>query len=109
MSKKILEKVHKSVTNAYTKGIVNLSTMQKFDKLCMIDSHHMLPEEITYIRKNIAKVTQSEFAKLLNISASTVAKWEIGNKHPQGAALKLLSLIENKGINFYLKTFSVHR
>jgi putative transcriptional regulator len=108
MSKQTLEKTHKSVIHAYKKGIVNLSTMQKFDKLCMIDSHPLLPEKITYIRKSIAKVTQSEFAKLLNISASTVAKWEIGNKHPQGAALKLLSLIENKGIDFYLKTFSMH-
>lgn len=107
MSNKILEKIHRSVTSAYEKGIVDLPTMQKFDKLCMIDSHPMLPKEIVHIRKDIAKVTQPEFAKLLNISSSTVAKWETGNKNPQGTALKLLNLIERKGIDFYLKTFAI--
>ncbi|MCC2625706.1 MAG: transcriptional regulator [Burkholderiales bacterium] len=107
MSNKILTKIHKSVTSAYKKGIVDLTTMQKFDKLCMIDIHPMLPAEILNIRKNIAKVTQPDFAKLLGISLSTVAKWETGNKHPQGTSLKLLSLIERKGIDFYLKTFAI--
>ncbi|SRR6185437_597266 len=107
MDNKILTKIHKSVTNAYKKGIVDLTTMQKFDKLCMIDTHPMLPEEILHIRKDIAKVTQPDFAKLLGISSSTVAKWEAGNKHPQGTSLKLLNLIERKGIDFYLKTFAI--
>jgi putative transcriptional regulator len=107
MSKKILEKVHKSVTKAYKKKIIDLSTMQKFDKLCMIDSHPMCPEEIVHIRKDIAGVTQLEFAKLLSITPSTVAKWETGNKNPRGTSLKLLNLIERKGIDFYLRTFSL--
>lgn len=107
MSNKILEKVHRSVTSAYKKGLVDLTTMQKFDKLCMIDNHPMHPEEIINIRKNITRTTQPEFAKLLNISPSTVAKWETGNKHPRGTALKLLNLLERKGIDFYLKTFSL--
>jgi DNA-binding transcriptional regulator YiaG len=25
-------------------------------------------------------------------------KWELGEKHPQGASLKLLSLVEKKGL-----------
>jgi putative transcriptional regulator len=29
---------------------------------------------------------------------SLVSKWERGEKHPQGASLKLLSLIEKKGL-----------
>ena len=103
---KILEKIHNSVSRGYKKGIVDLSTMQKFDKLCMINAHPIKPEEIQHIRKDIAKVSQPEFAKLLSISPSTVAKWEIGDKKPSGTALKLLMLIEKKGIDFYLNTFS---
>lgn len=38
----------------------------------------MKPEEIVHIRKDIAKVTQPEFAKLLSVSLSTVTKW--GNR-----------------------------
>jgi putative transcriptional regulator len=31
-------------------------------------------------------------------NASLVSKWERGEKHPQGASLKLLSLVEKKGL-----------
>jgi putative transcriptional regulator len=35
---------------------------------------------------------------MLNTSLSTVQKWEIGEKHPSGPSLKLLSLLDRKGI-----------
>ena len=104
---RILKEIHESVTRGYKAGVVNLETMQKYDKLCMIDSHMMKPEEIQNIRKNIAKVTQPEFAKILSVSPSTIAKWETGNKKPSGLALKVLNLIERKGIDFYLQTFAI--
>jgi len=104
---KILNNIHDAVTGFYKAGVVNLSTMQKYDKLCLIDSHEMKPEEIQHIRKDIAGVSQPDFAKLLSISSSTVAKWETGNKKPTSTALKLLNLIERKGIDFYLKTFAI--
>ena len=106
MSNRALKELHESVNEAYHAGVVDLSTMQKFDKLCMIESHAMRPDEIQHIRKDIAKVTQPEFAKLLSISPSTVAKWETGNKKPTGTALKLLTLIERKGIEYYLNAFA---
>jgi putative transcriptional regulator len=34
----------------------------------------------------------------LNTSPSTVQKWEQGQKHPNGASLKLLNLIDRKGL-----------
>jgi putative transcriptional regulator len=34
----------------------------------------------------------------LNISISTVQKWEIGEKNPSGIALKLLNIVERKGL-----------
>jgi putative transcriptional regulator len=39
------------------------------------------------------------FAAILNISLSTVQKWEIGQKRPTGAALKLLHLVRKKGLD----------
>ena len=53
MMSRILKEIHESVTKGYEAGIVNLDTMQKFDKLCMIDSHSMQPQEIQNIRKEI--------------------------------------------------------
>lgn len=81
MRNRALKEIHESMTQAYLAGIVDLDTMKKYDKLCMIDSHDMNPPEIQYIRKNIAKVTQLEFATILGVSPSTVAKWETGKKN----------------------------
>jgi DNA-binding transcriptional regulator YiaG len=42
--------------------------------------------------------SQAVFAAYLNASISTVQKWEIGEKKPSGAAARLLSVIERKGL-----------
>lgn len=43
---------------------------------------------------------QAVFATFLNMSVSTVQKWEspAAGKHPSGAAAKLLQLVETKGV-----------
>jgi putative transcriptional regulator len=43
-------------------------------------------------------VSQPVFARYLNTSASTVKKWEAGDKQPSGMALKLLSIVEKHGL-----------
>jgi putative transcriptional regulator len=52
----------------------------------------------------MAKMSQSVFAAWLNVSVSTVQKWEspTANKHPSGAAAKLLQMVETKGIESLL-------
>jgi putative transcriptional regulator len=55
------------------------------------------PEEIKRIR-TASRVSQAVFAALLNTSVSTVQKWEIGQKRPTGTALKLLHLVQKKGL-----------
>ena len=48
------------------------------------------------------KLSQTVLASVLNTSASTVRKWEIGEKHPSGPSLKLLSLLDRKGLDAVL-------
>ena len=45
-------------------------------------------------------MSQAVFAGFLNVTTSTVQKWEseASGKHPGGAAAKLLQLIDKKGI-----------
>jgi putative transcriptional regulator len=38
------------------------------------------------------------FAAYLNTSPSMVQKWEQGQKHPNGPSLKLLNLVDRKGL-----------
>ncbi len=42
------------------------------------------------------------FAAYLNTSISTVQKWERGDKSPNGISLKLLNLVESKGLEVLL-------
>lgn len=58
------------------------------------------PERVAQIRTKKAKMSQSVFAGFLNVTTSTVQKWEspASGKHPGGTAAKLLQIIEKKGI-----------
>ena len=43
-------------------------------------------------------LSQAAFAMYLNIGKNQVSEWERGIKKPSGAALKLLTIVKNKGI-----------
>jgi putative transcriptional regulator len=49
--------------------------------------------------RNRVRVSQGVFAALLNVNPSTVQKWEQGTVKPQSAALRLLNIIDSKGID----------
>ena len=53
--------------------------------------------QIKTLREN-AHASQAVFAAVRNTSVSTVQKWETGDKKPSGPSLKLLNLIERKGL-----------
>ena len=58
-------------------------------------------EEIQALRE-LNGLSQAALASLLNASYSTVQKWERGTRHPNGPSLKLLSLLEHKGLEILL-------
>lgn len=72
-------------------------TLREVDPLWLPTLEPLRPAEIKRIREN-AHVSQAVFARLLNTSLSTVQKWEIGQKKPAGTALKLLHLVQERGI-----------
>jgi putative transcriptional regulator len=45
------------------------------------------------------KLSQTVMVSVLHTSASTVRKWEIGEKHPSGPSLNLLNLLDRKGLD----------
>src|SRR5712692_4617633 len=98
MSKsRILKEVHETARGLHDIGVFSDVTMRHFDKLCLAPVHEMKPKDIQSLRQR-AKVSQAVFAAYLNTSVSTVQKWEIGEKKPSGPALKLLDLVERKGL-----------
>ncbi len=97
MKKSILEVVHESAKGLYDAGIMDAKTMHTFDAICLSPVRDLSPTEIKRLRLR-EKLSQSVFAKYLNASASSIKKWETGEKHPTGPTLKLLNLISEKGI-----------
>lgn len=57
--------------------------------------------EIKRLREGL-KFSQPVFALHLHTSASTIRKWEQGETHPTGPALKLLNVIADKGLKAIL-------
>ena len=51
-----------------------------------------------YIELERERVSQAVFARHLNVSAGLISQWERGEKRPAGASLKLLTLIQKKGL-----------
>jgi len=43
-------------------------------------------------------ISQAVLASVLNTSLSAVRQWEIGDKHPSGPSLKLLNILDRKGL-----------
>jgi putative transcriptional regulator len=57
----------------------------------------MSPGEITAVREK-AGVSQAVLAAFLNVAVNTISQWERGERHPTGAALKLLHVVKRNGI-----------
>ena len=49
------------------------------------------PEDVRAIRRKL-NVSQTVFARLLNVPVVTEASWEVGRRNPSGAALRLLQI-----------------
>ena len=94
---RILDEMHETAQGLRGAGLISKRRMAEFDILCHLEVHEMSPEEIKSLRER-AHVSQAVFAAMLNISPSTVQKWEAGAKKPGGPSLKMLNLIERKGI-----------
>ena len=94
---RILEAVHETATGMFEAGVMDQVTMREFDILCLPKIEKLEPQKIKAIRET-AQVSQAVFAAVLNTSVSTVQKWEIGQKHPSGTALKLLHIVEKRGL-----------
>jgi putative transcriptional regulator len=94
---KILEAVYESAQDLYELGFINKARMQAYEALCIEPVKPYDNQEIRALRDRY-KLSQSALAIVLNTSPSTIRKWEIGNKHPSGPSLKLLNILDRKGL-----------
>ena len=89
--------VHETASDLHDAGLMDKRTLRKFDELCLTPVRPMQPGEIRALRER-ERVSQAVFALHLNVSTGLVSQWERGEKHPAGASLKLLTLVQQKGL-----------
>lgn len=97
MAKSILKAVHETAKGLRKAGAMDAKTMREFDALCLPPVKHYSAAQIRRIRYR-NKASQAVFAAYLNTSPSTVQKWEQGQKKPNGPSLKLLNLVDERGL-----------
>ncbi|HHY0467046.1 TPA: helix-turn-helix domain-containing protein [Vibrio parahaemolyticus] len=98
MIDKRLEKMQAMAKRFNANGSVDQLTMRKIDTLALsAKQEQMTAAKIQQLRQR-EHISQAVLATVLNMSSESVQKWEQGKTKPQGAALRLLNLIDKKGI-----------
>ena len=94
---RILCAVHETARDLHEAGFVSKRRMKEYAALCLVPVPDYSGETIRALRQRY-KISQAVLASILNTSLSTVRQWEIGRKHPSGPSLKLLNLLDRKGL-----------
>jgi putative transcriptional regulator len=94
---RILKNVHASASRLHEAGLLDGLTMREFDALCLPPLRGYTATDIRRVRAK-TKASQAVFAAALNVGPTTVAAREQGTQKPSGPVVKLLDLVERKGL-----------
>lgn len=93
MRKAMREAIGETVRDMLNSDLPVSFTKRDFDELGIeFTEVTITPEEIQAIRAR-TRLSQAVFAKLLNVSLSSVRQWEQGKRKPTGATKVLLELL----------------
>jgi putative transcriptional regulator len=82
----------------YEAEIIDKKTLRSLTEEDLPILHEFTGEEIQQLRKK-QSLSQSVFARYLNVSPAMVRSLEQGKRHAHGAILTLLNIVERHGIN----------
>jgi putative transcriptional regulator len=89
--------VHEGMRGMHRLGLVDKRTMREFDLRCLTTVDELTPKDIQALRKREG-ISQAVLAQCLNLTTGQISQLERGAKQARGATLKLLCLIEKKGL-----------
>ena len=100
---RVLDEMMEMAVGLRRHGVLSGEDILQIRALCEPPPEYT-PGKVADIRTNRARMSQTVFAELLNVSVSAVQKWESpgSGKHPTGAAARLLQVIEKKGVEAIL-------
>ena len=94
---KVQETLSEMAKDLHAVGAIDKTTLRKFDIKSLPSVPNYTAKQISLIRHKLG-FSQAVFAAYLNVSDRAVKKWERGESKPRGATLKLLSIVDRKGI-----------
>ena len=94
----LMASIHETAEGLHATGLIDKRTMREFDQLCLTPVEPLAPEQISALRLREG-ASQAVFARYLNVTTGLVSQWERGEKRPQGASHKLLTLVVRKGLD----------
>ena len=89
--------IHETAAGMFKAGVIDKQTMREFDEGCLTPVHEFSAAQIRALRER-EEVSQTVFARYIGVTKDSISQWERGEKRPAGPSLKLLSLIERKGL-----------
>jgi putative transcriptional regulator len=92
-----LAAIHETMEALHDVGAVSKQTLRGFDEACLTPIEPLSPEAIRELRLR-ERISQPVFARYLNVSKNLISDWERGVKKPGGPALRLLTVIQKKGL-----------
>lgn len=92
-----LAAIHETMEALHVVGAIDKQTLREFDDACLTPVAPLSPEAIRALRER-EHLSQPVFARYLNVSKNLVSDWERGVKRPGGPALRLLTIVDKKGI-----------
>jgi putative transcriptional regulator len=81
---------------AVSEAELTKTTLRMLGKDALPKVERMSPSQIVAVRERTG-VSQAVMAVFLNVAVSTISQWERGERHPTGAALKLLHVVKQNG------------
>jgi putative transcriptional regulator len=94
----VRQAIHELAEDLHFIGAFDKKTMRDYDSFCLTKVPVVAPDEIRALRDR-EEVSQTIFARHLNVTPGLISQWERGEKKPSGPSLKLLDLVQRKGLD----------
>jgi putative transcriptional regulator len=98
---RLLNEIQETVTGLHKAGVISARRMSEYEPLRNLEVKEISAQQIKALRLR-EHLSQTVMAAVLNVSTSALQKWESGDNKPNGSSLRLLNIIEKKGLEAIL-------
>ena len=98
---RLLNELQETAAGLHKAGVISARRMSEYEPLRNLEITEISPQQIKALRLR-EHLSQAVMAAVLNVSTSALQKWESGDNKPNGSSLRLLNIIEKKGLEAIL-------